>query len=106
MKENEAQGAEKDVEKEAQGVEEVVELPKENDNRIEDSVSLNNEITGTVVNNVRSEDMENVESAGENSVGKNDNEDNCDAEMREEDALSEISDIGSQVMEDILFRRN
>ncbi len=31
---------------------------------------------------------------------KNENEDNCDAEMKDEDALSEVSDIGSQVMED------
>ncbi len=32
--------------------------------------------------------------------GKNENEYNFEAEMPDEDALSEISDIGSQVMED------
>lgn len=86
-------------ENEAPGAEEVVKLTEENDSRI-DSAILNDETTVMVANN--SEDVENVRptTSGENGVGKNENEDNCDAEMGDEDALSEISDIGSQVMED------
>ncbi len=99
VEDNEAQGVEEVVEeKEAQGAEEVVELTKEKDSRI--GAILNDETIIMVANN--SEDVENVRptKSGENGVGKNENEYNCEAEMPDEDALSEMSDIGSQVMED------
>lgn len=87
-------------ENEPQGAEEDVEVNVENDNQIEESGFVNNETIETVVNNVRREDMENVASAsGGNGVGS---ENIGDAEMRDdEDACSEFSDIGSQVMEDM-----
>lgn len=102
VEENEPQGAEEVIEEnETQGAEEAVELNEENDNQIEESVIVSNEITGTVVNNVRSEDMEHAASSGGNNVGSSKSEINGDAEMRDEDALSEFSDIGSQVIEDM-----
>lgn len=102
VEENEPQGAEEVVEEnETQGAEEAVELNEENDNQIEESVDVSNEITGTVVNNVRSEDMEHAASSGGNNVGSSKSEINGDAEMRDEDALSEFSDIGSQAIEDM-----
>ncbi|XP_050957201.1 uncharacterized protein LOC127158092 [Labeo rohita] len=82
-------------ENEAQGAEEVVELMEENDSRT-DSVILNDEKLETVVKN--SEDVENFRptTSGESGAGKDEIEDNCNEEMRDEDVLSEISDIGTR----------
>lgn len=100
--EDEPQGAEEAIvvveEDEPQGAEEAVELNEENDNQTEESGIVNNETTGMVGNKVMSEDRETVASSGGNGVGS---ENIGDAEMRDEDALSEFSEIGSQVIEDM-----